>query len=132
MLRMKSSGQLLIEILIGLAVVTVALVVSLAVVSHATKVSRVTRQRLEATKFAEKVLENIRRERDKDQESFFIGASCGTCGPFGANQEYTCGLSCSFTPNQVEIRVSIKWEDGESNDNTSNVNLSTILGKYRL
>ena len=134
MLKAKNDGQLLIEILIGLAVVTVALVVSLAVISHATKVSRVTRQRLEATKYAEKVLENIRRERDKDQETFFGGASCGTCGPFGANQEFTCVLSCSFNPtaDQVEVRVSIRWEDGEDNPETSNVNLSTILCKYRL
>lgn len=129
MLINKIGGQLLIEILIGLAVVTVSLVVSLAVISHATKVSRVTRQRLEATKFAEKVLENVRRERDTDQEIFFGEASCGTCGPFGVSQEYACTLSCTWTPAQVELIVVISWDDS---GNTSNVTLSTILGKYRL
>lgn len=129
MLINKNDGQLLIEILIGLAVVTVALVVSLAVISHATKVSRVTRERLEATKFAEKVLENVRRERDTDQESFFGGVSCDTCGPFGTNQEYTCTLTCAWTPTQVELIVVINWDDA---GNTSNVTMSTILGKYRL
>lgn len=119
----------MIEVLVALAIILVALVVSLAVVAQSTKVARVTRQRLEATKYAEKVLENLRRERDLDQESFFAAATCASCGPFGVNQEFACQLSCTFSPTQVEAEVVITWEEAGAE---SNVNLSTILTKYKL
>jgi type II secretory pathway pseudopilin PulG len=122
---LKNKGQLLIEILVALAVVTVALVVSMAAVSSATKVSRVARQRLEATKYAEKVLEVLRRERDRDPETFFDKAVCGLCGPFGTNLEFACQLSCSFTTTDVQATVEILWE-------SSQVSLSTVLSKYKL
>lgn len=122
---LKHRGQLLIEILVALAVVTLALVVSMAALSSATKVSRVARQRLEATKYAEKVLEVLRRERDRDQETFFSVSTCGLCGPFGNNQEFACQLSCSFSASEVQATVEITWE-------SSVVSLSTVLTKYKL
>lgn len=126
---LKDRGQLLIEILVALAVVTLALVVSLTAVTNATKVSRATRQRLEATKYGEKVLEILRRERDTDQETFFGLSTCGLCGPFGSNQEYSCQLTCIFTASEVEATVVISWENSGT---SSNVSLSTVLSKYKL
>lgn len=134
MMKKKCGGQLLVEILIGLAVITMALVVSLTAVTQATKVSRVARNRLEATKYGEKVLETYRNTRDLDRETFFGSQTCtNPCGTFGDNNMYSCTMTCTFTPGgaatRVDVTVTLSWDDS---GNTISVSLPTVLTKYDL
>lgn len=129
----KTSGQMLIEVLVGLVVITMALVSSMVIIVHATKLSRVARNRLESAKYAEQALEFLRNTRDRDSGAFFANQSCGTCGPF-AGGVYTCAFStCTFTqmpsPTRADVTVTISWDDGGS---TMSTNVSTVLTKYNL
>jgi len=110
-------GQLMIEILIGLGVITVSLVASLVVVTHATKLARVARNRQEALRFSEKVLEGYRNTRDLDREFFFSNKTCNNpCGSFGDNNMFSCTMSCNFSPalssTRVDASVVMSWDDG--------------------
>lgn len=132
--RTGHSGQLLVEILIGLAVITVALVISLTAVTHATKVSRVARNRLDATKFAEKVTESYRNTRDLNKQTFFQSQICNNpCGTFGDNGMYSCTMTCVFTPGgaptRVNVTVTMSWNDSGK---TVSISLPTVLTKYDL
>lgn len=124
----------MIEILVGLGVITTALVVSLVVVTHATKLARVSRNKLEATRYAEKVLESLRNTRDKDKAGFFTNGTCPVCGPFGTGIVYTCLLSCSFTPalpdaTRDDVTVTVTWDDGGS---PASISIPTVLTLYDL
>ena len=129
MKEVKSNGQLLIEILIALAVMTVAMVGALAVSTRAIRVSRVARSTAEASKYAENVLETLKRTKESDPGTFFTNSTCPVCGPFGVNLEYSCSLSCSFNGDVDDVTVTVSWVE---NGSTSSVKLQTILTKSRL
>lgn len=106
----------MVEILIGLVVITLVLVVSLTAMTHATKVSRVARNRLEASKYVELVIEQYRNNRDLNKEAFFTNKTClNPCGSFGVDSAYVCTMSCSFTPalnpNRVDATITMTWND---------------------
>ncbi len=122
----------MIEILVGLGVITTVLVFSLVVITHATRLARAARNRLEATTYANQVLESYRNQRDLDQKAFFDGQTCSSnCGTFGINATYSCTMSCTFSPagaaTQVEVEVTMSWDDG---GNTVSVKVPTVLSRY--
>lgn len=128
------AGQLMIEILVGLGVITTALVVSLVAVTHATRLARASRNKIEATKYIEKVLETYRNTRDKDKAGFFASETCNDpCGDFGINNMYSCRMTCTFSPagaaTRVEVTVTISWDDGGTDVSTS---IPTVLTLYDL
>ena len=124
----------MIEILVGLGIITTALVVSLVVVTHSSRLSRASRNKLEATRYAETVLETLRSTRDQDKASFFTNGTCPVCGPFGTGVVYSCALSCSFSPappnaTRDDVTVTISWDDGGS---TASILVPTTLTLYDL
>ncbi len=129
MLTKNHQGQLLIEVLIALAVMTVAMVAALAVSIRAIKVARTSRSQAEASKYAENVLENLKSTKEADPMLFFANATCPACGPFGTNNMYSCSMACNFTADTDDVTVTISWTDG---GNTSSVKLETILTKGTL
>lgn len=125
-----SSGQLMIEILVGLGVITTVLVGSLVVIIHASRLARASRNKLEATRYTEKVLESLRNTRDQDKAGFFTSQTCPACGPFGTSIVYTCVMTCDFSsPTQDNVTVTMTWDDG---DTTASVTTSTVLTLYDL
>lgn len=128
----ESAGQLMIEILVGLGIITTVLVTSLVAITHATRLARAARNRLEATTYANQVLESYRNQRDLDKDAFFDGGTCSpSCGTFGSVVTYTCSMSCAFSPagaaTQVEVEVTMSWNDGAT---TVSVSVPTILSRY--
>ncbi len=124
----------MIELLVGLGVITTALVVSLVVVTHSSRLARASRNKLEATRYAEKVLESLRNTRDVDKAGFFANGTCPACGPFGVSIVYTCSLSCSFTPappnaTRDDVTVTLTWNDGSNSATTA---IPTVLTLYDL
>lgn len=122
-------GQLMIEILVGLGVITTALVASLVVIIHASRLARASRSKLEATRYAQGVLESLRNTRDQDKGSFFANGTCPACGPFGTGIVYTCLLTCSFTQTRDDVTVTITWDDG---GNDVSISIPTVLTLYDL
>ncbi len=127
-------GQLMIEILIGLGIITTALVVSLTVITHATRLATASKNKLEATKYIEKVLEEYRNTRDNDKTAFFTNQTCNdACGTFGVNSEYTCQMTCTFSPagapTRVDVTVTMSWIDGGNSISTS---IPTVLTLHEL
>lgn len=111
----------------GLGVITMALVASLVVITHSSRLARASRNKLEATRYAQNVLETLRNTRDKDKESFFANGTCSSCGTFGI---YTCSFSlCQFSPTSASITVKITWDDG---GNEASVSIPTVLTLYDL
>lgn len=124
----------MIEILVGLGIITSVLVVSLVVVTHSVRLATAARNKLEATKYAEKVLESLRNTRDLNKETFFANETCSAnCGTFGLNNMYGCTLSCSFLPpgaaTRVDATVTMTWTDA---GNPVSISLPTVLTKYDL
>lgn len=122
----------MIEILVGLGVITTVLVFSLVAITHATRLARSARNRLEATTYANQVLESYRNQRDLDKDAFFSGETCfPDCGTFGINAMYTCTMTCTFSPigaaTTVEVETTMSWDDG---GNTVSVKVPTVLSKY--
>lgn len=126
-------GQLMIEILVGLGIITTVLVVSLTVVTHATRLARASRNKLEATKYTEKVLEEFRNTRDLDKAAFFANQTCSvpSCIPsgFGINGMYSCTMSCTWTATKVDVIVTMSWDDGGTTVSTS---IPTVLTLHEL
>jgi len=123
----------MIEILVGLGVITTVLVFSLVAITHATRLARSARNRLEATTYANQVLESYRNQRDLDKNAFFAGETCfSSCGTFGINAMYACAMSCAFSPagaaTVVEVEVTMSWDDGGGN--MVSVKVPTALSKY--
>src|SRR3989338_2565918 len=128
------AGQLMIEILVGLGVITTALVMSLTVITHATKLAMASRNKLEATKYIEKVLEAYRNTRDLDKETFFASETCNDpCGTFGINDMYSCQMTCTFSPagasTRVDVTVTMSWIVGSDTVSSS---IPTVLTLYDL
>lgn len=122
-------GQLMIEILVGLGVITTALVASLVVIIHSSRLAGASRSKLEATRYAQGVLESLRNTRDQDRASFFANGTCPACGPFGTEIVYTCLLTCSFSPTRDDVTIKITWDDGGSD---ASVSIPTVLTLYDL
>lgn len=118
----------MVEILVGLGVITMALVASLVVITHASRLSRASRNKLEATRYAQGVLETLRSTRDQDKAGFFASGTCPTCGPFGGGV-YSCLLTCSFSPTRDDVTVKITWDDG---GHDAFVSIPTVLTLYDL
>lgn len=119
----------MVEILVGLGVITMALVASLVVITHSSRLARASRNKLEATRYGEQVLESLRNTRDQDKESFFASGYCPTCETFVTGTVYTCLLTCSFTSTRDDVTVKITWSDGENN---TSVSIPTVLTLYDL
>ncbi len=124
----------MVEILVGLGVITMALVASLVVVTHSARLARASKNKLEATRYGEQVLESLRNTRDQDKEGFFASGFCPVCGPFGTGTIYTCSLTCSFTPappnaTRDDVTVTITWSDGSNN---ASISIPTVLTLYDL
>ena len=122
----------MIEILVGLGVITTVLVFSLVAIIQATRLARAARNRLEATTYANQVLESYRNQRDLDKDTFFDSGTCfPNCGTFGINAMYSCVMTCTFSPagaaTQVEVEVTMAWDDG---GNTVSVKVPTVLSRY--
>jgi len=120
----------MVEILVGLGVITMALVASLVVVTHSSRLARASRNKLEATRYGERVLESLRNTRDQDKEGFFANGTCPACGPFGTGTVYGCTFSvCEFSPTRADVTVKITWDDG---GNDVSISMPTVLTLYDL
>ncbi len=122
----------MIEILVGVGVITMVLVISLVAITHATRLARSSRNRLEATTYANQILEAYRNQRDLDKDAFFASETCSpNCGTFGINGMYVCSMTCIFSPagaaTRNEVEVTMTWDDG---GNMVSVKVPTVLSWF--
>lgn len=128
---MKSNkGQTLVEIVVAIGVMGLILTSMVMVATIGIKTSRVAKERVEARHLMENRLEEVRRSRDTNPETFF-GTGTYSDAPvlMGSNPEYS--LTTTYTEivpgEQYEITVDVTWVDGA---NDYNVSSSTYLSRW--
>lgn len=131
----SEKGQMFIELIVGIAIITVTLVGVVFLSTISSKTSRVAGDRNFATTLAEKEQEIIRRERDENQVEFFNHANgaqvvIGCVGTVPS--PYTCTATYNYIgtkpSNQVKVTVTITWPEGNGTDQ---VQLVTYLANNR-
>ncbi len=120
---MRESGQMFIELIVGIAIVMLTLVGVVSLSTQSTKTSRIGGNRSEATTYAERYLEKIRRDRDSDPAYFFSHLPSGSCIAGSVPAVYTCTVSSIGSP-LVKVTVTLSFVDGS---NTFHVTEQTIL-----
>jgi type II secretory pathway pseudopilin PulG len=111
---MRNKGQMLIELVVGIAVIIVVLIAVVSLSTQTVKTSRVSGNRGEATALADKELELVRKDRDNDSAAFFVLSGARECLSGAEPQEgYTCESDYVNTAgDQMAVAVRIGWSDG--------------------
>jgi type II secretory pathway pseudopilin PulG len=143
-------GQSLIEIVVAIGVIVLILVALISAVTTGLRNAEFARNKGQATKYAQQVIEWLRTQRDAGWASFYDFA-----GPGGSSRTYCINTlawpgtgPCSITnvmsgdsfnifhrevtlsqssPARVAIRVRVFWEEGQR---TSEVTVDTYLTKW--
>ncbi|MBI3954533.1 hypothetical protein HY333_00665 [Candidatus Collierbacteria bacterium] len=134
MRKFSDNGQLLVEVVVGLGVILVALVGIVIAASQAVKTSGVANRRYQANYLAEKILEEVKREKEADPAGFFTKSDLLTenCGPVEQNNvSFECGKFYDFSDSndQVLVVVNISWDEGEG---SSTASVSSTLVKIKI
>jgi type II secretory pathway pseudopilin PulG len=123
----KTSGQMLVELLIGIGIV-LTLLVGVAVLSTQTvKTSRVSGDRSEASALAEAEMELVRKDRETNKEVFFNKEGEGVClSGVTPKEGYACEVV--YRPDgsgtTMEVTVTISWQEAGGD---SSLSLTTDL-----
>ena len=128
----KKQGQSLVEVVVAIGVMGLVLTSMVMAVTIGIKTTRVAKERVEARHLIENRLEEARRERDTDPDSFFgLGNRTDPTEQVGTNPMYS--LTTSYTEivpgEQIEVEVEVTWVDG-ANDYV--VTGSTYLSKWEV
>lgn len=140
-LKKKSGGQTLVEAIVALGVAVIIITALVAVTTTALNRAQFVKERTQAQKYAQEGLEWIRAERDKDWSDFANKAGLPPIGtsyclnadpltgwPSGACAANDYSLGGLFKreavleranivpgppdPDQVEVRVTVSWQEG--------------------
>ncbi len=108
-------GQMLLEVVLALAIVTVVMVALVQLSTRSIKNSDFSRSQTEATSYANEAMEWIRTDRNtKGWGAWWNDHPCGpTCGDMGNG--YT--RDATFTPSDgspqtMTISVTVTWDQG--------------------
>ncbi len=131
MTMQEEKGQSLVEVIVAIAVVGVVLVSMVLSATIGIKTSRIARDRSEARHLVENRQEEVRRERDLNQETFFLmGTRVDPVTKIGTTPEYS--LTTSYTEmvpgEKYQVEVSASWMDA---GNTYTVTSATLLNKWK-
>lgn len=124
-------GQMFIELIVAVGVITVALVGVIAMSTQSVKVQKASGNRGEATNLANRNLEEIRNLKNRNVVGFFnptptIVPAPPAC-PITAASVYSCSVSYVLTgTDEMKVTVTVSWAEGS---NTMNVVVNSILTK---
>ena len=127
-MKRKNAGQMLVEVVVAIGIITVVLVGITDLMTKMSKVSRLSRQKDSASRLAQTQIDVFKVEKEQTPDSFFprkrSDATCGTVIVGGT--EFNCDVQYQYvSDNVVSIKVTESWTDQVTND--MNVSLSTIL-----
>lgn len=123
-IRNTDSGQSIIEVIIALSLVVVVIVGLVTVTTRSIKNSSFARDQRTATKYAQESLENNRKLKGDDPNTFWqkTGAETETLGRFTRTVTYSL-----TDANTMQITVLVTWQDNQGEHQSS---LETSLTKW--
>lgn len=130
----RMAGQMFIELIVAVGIITVALVAVVAMSTQSVKIQRASGSRGEATSLANRNLEEIRNLKNNDVVGFFnavptIVPAPPNC-PITASSVYSCSVNYSLTgSDEMKVTVTVSWAEGS---NTMSVDVSSILTKGKM
>jgi len=125
----RKSGQMLVELLIGIGIVLTVLIGVVALSTQTVKTGRVSGNRSEASALAEAEMELIRKEREVNKEVFFNYQGLIDCFSGDIPKEgYACKALYRPDANKttMEVTVKISWQEAGKE---SSLTLTTDLTK---
>lgn len=126
--KLGGEGQTLVEMVIAIGLVALVLVGLVAGTTASLKSARLSKERNQATEYAQAEIENARRVRDTEPETFF--STTGVTGPVttGTAPVYSVTTTKTLIGNQMEVLVEVTWNDA---GNDYNVTQTTYLTKWQ-
>lgn len=108
-------GQMLLEVVLALAMVTIVMVALVQLSTRSIKNSDFSRSQAEATSYASEAMEWIRSDRNiKGWRAWWNDHPCGpACGDIGNGYTRNAIFTLSAGPPQrMAILVTVTWEQG--------------------
>jgi type II secretory pathway pseudopilin PulG len=113
-------GQALVEIVFSVSIVAVVLSGLVIAVVYSQKATRLAHERSEATQLAQRKIEAMRSEENRDHDQFWSDYPSGYDNSevdLGSNEKFTRRTQIldidGASPNRrAEIRVTVSWQDG--------------------
>ena len=124
LLKKKSKGQMLIEILVALGVLSLVLIGVSDLMTRSQRVGSFQAKKDEALSIARGLLNDYRIQRDNDPDGFkasVAGISKDICVD---GKDYSCKVDVAKDTGLVNLVVTVSWPDG---DNTLSINLNQSL-----
>jgi len=124
-IKNANSGQSIIEVIVALSLVIVVIVGLITVTTRSIKNSSFARDQRTATKYAQESLENSRKLKEDDPNTFWQKT--------GEEEEiidrFTRTITYSLVDaNTMQITVLVTWEDNQGEHQSS---LETSLTKWK-
>ncbi len=124
LLTRKSKGQMLIEVVIALGVLSLVLIGVSDLMTRSQRVGSFQAKRDEALSVARSLLNGYRIERDNDPVAFeaaVVGINRDICVD---GKDYSCKVEVTKSTGLVDLLVTVSWPDGDS---TLSINLHQSL-----
>lgn len=121
---MKIKGQMLIEIVVAVGVLSLVLIGVSDLMTRSQRVGTFQRQKDEALSIARMLLNDYRIQRDNDPDQFednVVGLSRDVCV---TDKPYSCKVEVTKQTGSVDVVATVSWIDGV---NTLSVNLNQVL-----
>jgi len=126
-MKEKRLGQIILEVIVSVGIITVVLLGAVAATTRALKTARVASSRAEALAYANRVMEKIKIDKESDVEAFFNKSDCNSYD--GVTGSYTLDASCTgFGSGIVDVSLVVSWPEGDTN---FSVSLDTKLTKTK-
>jgi len=124
-IKNTNSGQSIIEVIIALSLVVVVMVGLITVTTRSIKNSSFARDQRTATKYAQESLENSRKLKEDDPNTFWgkTGEEEDIIGRFTRTITYSL-----VDVNTMQIVALVTWEDSQGEHKSS---LETSLTKWK-
>lgn len=113
-----NTGQMFIELVVGIAIIMVTLVGVISLSTQAAKNGRMSGNRDKAVIYAERKLESVRQDRNNDPNDFFVNRRAGGNCDGDVSADFTCVINYEYSPalpeeaNSAIIQVTVGWNDG--------------------
>ncbi len=123
---MTWSGQMLIEIVVAVGIISLVLVGVSDLMIRSSRLTTFQRQKAEAFTISQRLLNNYRVQRDSNPQAFYDNAGGSVLDPCVSGKTYVCIVSMEKSAEAVLVTVKVEWGDGGQ---TFDVSLSQSLSK---
>lgn len=105
----ENKGQSLIEMVIALSIVIIIILALVGLITVSIRNATFSQNQALATKYAQEGIEEARRLRDEQGDSFFTDGSCSLTESVGI---FTRTRTCSFDGDKtMTVTVVVSWTD---------------------